>query len=62
VTLARQPSLRGENDEADSHDGARTVRVEQGSKNVLPHGPDRNLSVDEIGGIQLAEETVSAEA
>jgi len=20
---------------------------------VLPHGPDRNLSVDEIGGIQL---------
>ena len=29
---------------------------------VLPHGPDRNLSVDEIGGIQLIEEEVSAEA
>jgi uncharacterized protein (DUF427 family) len=29
---------------------------------VLPHGPDRNLSVDEIGGIQLSEEAVSAEA
>jgi Domain of unknown function (DUF427) len=29
---------------------------------VLPHGPDRNLSVDEIGGIQLIEEGVSAEA
>jgi uncharacterized protein (DUF427 family) len=24
-------------------------------QNVLPHGPDRNLSVDEIGGIQLVE-------
>jgi uncharacterized protein (DUF427 family) len=23
-------------------------------QNVLPHGPDRNLSIDEIGGIQLA--------
>jgi hypothetical protein len=23
---------------------------------VLPHGPDRNLSVDEIGGIQLVED------
>ena len=22
---------------------------------VIPHGPDRNLSVDEVGGIQLAE-------
>lgn len=22
---------------------------------VLPHGPDRNLSVDEIGGVQLVE-------
>jgi uncharacterized protein (DUF427 family) len=31
-------------------------------QNVLPHGPDRNLSVDEFGGIQLAEEAVSAEA
>jgi uncharacterized protein (DUF427 family) len=29
---------------------------------VLPHGPDRNLSVDEIGGIQLEEEPVIAEA
>jgi uncharacterized protein (DUF427 family) len=29
-------------------------------QSVLPHGPDRNLSVDEIGGIQLAEEAVSA--
>ena len=31
-------------------------------QNVLPHGPDRNLSVDEIGGIQLAEDGVIAEA
>ena len=29
---------------------------------VLPHGPDRNLSVDEIGGIELAEETTFAGA
>jgi uncharacterized protein (DUF427 family) len=29
---------------------------------VLPHGPDRNLSVDEIGGIQLIEGGVPAEA
>jgi uncharacterized protein (DUF427 family) len=26
---------------------------------VLPHGPDRNLSVDEIGGIQLVEDASS---
>src|SRR5262249_33019847 len=31
-------------------------------QNVLPHGPDRNLSVDEIGGIQLVEDGVGAEA
>ena len=31
-------------------------------QNVLPHGPDRNLSVDEIGGILLGEETVTAGA
>jgi hypothetical protein len=29
---------------------------------VLPHGPDRNLSVDEIGGIQLVEPATSAGA
>ncbi len=29
---------------------------------VLPHGPDRNLTVDEIGGIQLAEDGLAAEA
>lgn len=29
---------------------------------VLPHGPDRNLSVDEIGGIQLAEDITATEA
>ncbi len=29
---------------------------------VLPHGPDRNLSVDEIGGIQLVDDAVPAEA
>jgi hypothetical protein len=29
---------------------------------VLAHGPDRNLSVDEIGGIQLDEDPVPAEA
>jgi uncharacterized protein (DUF427 family) len=31
-------------------------------QNVLPHGPDRNLSVDEIGGIQLVEDAGTAEA
>jgi uncharacterized protein (DUF427 family) len=31
-------------------------------QNVLPHGPDRNLTVDEIGGIQLPEDRVIAEA
>ena len=31
-------------------------------QNVVPHGPDRNLSVDEIGGIQLDEDAVAAEA
>ena len=29
---------------------------------LIAHGPDRNLSVDEIGGIQLAEEVAAAEA
>ena len=29
---------------------------------VIAHGPDRNLSVDEIGGIQLMEDPVSVEA
>ena len=29
---------------------------------VMSHGPDRNLSVDEIGGIELSEEAVPAEA
>ena len=29
---------------------------------TVPHGPDRNLSVDEIGGIQLAEDAAAAEA
>ena len=29
---------------------------------VLAHGADRNLSVDEVGGIQLAEEPAQAEA
>jgi uncharacterized protein (DUF427 family) len=29
---------------------------------VLPHGPDRNLSVDEIGGIQLDEQLTPAGA
>src|SRR5262249_47577583 len=28
-------------------------------QNVLPHGPDRNLSVDEIGGIQLVDDGVT---
>jgi uncharacterized protein (DUF427 family) len=31
-------------------------------QNVLAHGPDRNLSVDEIGGIQLVVDQVAAEA
>jgi uncharacterized protein (DUF427 family) len=30
-------------------------------QNVLPHGPDRNLTADEIGGIQLAEEAAPAD-
>jgi uncharacterized protein (DUF427 family) len=29
---------------------------------VIAHGPDRNLSVDEVGGIQLAEGVAAAEA
>ena len=29
-------------------------------QSVLPHGPDRNLSVDEIGGIQLVEDAATA--
>jgi uncharacterized protein (DUF427 family) len=31
-------------------------------QNVLAHGPDRNLSVDEVGGIQLVEDATPAEA
>jgi hypothetical protein len=31
-------------------------------QNVISHGPDRNLSVDEIGGIQLVEDAAAAEA
>jgi uncharacterized protein (DUF427 family) len=31
-------------------------------QNVISHGPDRNLSVDEIGGIQLVEHAAAAEA
>jgi uncharacterized protein (DUF427 family) len=30
-------------------------------QNVLPHGPDRNLSVDEIGGIELVDEPIPAQ-
>ena len=31
-------------------------------QNVISHGPDRNLSVDEIGGIQLADDPAATEA
>ena len=31
-------------------------------QNVISHGPDRNLSVDEIGGIQLVEDAAAAGA
>jgi uncharacterized protein (DUF427 family) len=31
-------------------------------QNVVAHGPDRNLSVDEVGGIQLVENAASARA
>jgi uncharacterized protein (DUF427 family) len=31
-------------------------------QNVIAHGPDRNLSVDEIGGIQLIEDAAAAQA
>jgi hypothetical protein len=31
-------------------------------QNVISHGPDRNLSVDEIGGIQLADDVAAVEA
>ena len=30
------------------------------SQTVLPHDPDRNLSVDEIGGVELAERATAA--
>jgi hypothetical protein len=29
-------------------------------QNVIAHGPDRNLSVDEVGGIQLVEDGAAA--
>jgi uncharacterized protein (DUF427 family) len=41
-------------------DGGRLKPVP--GQTVLPHGPDRNLSVDEIGGIQLVEDASPAEA
>jgi hypothetical protein len=47
--------------EADGHDRRRETRCRPRS-NVLAHGLDRKLSVDEVGGIQLVEETVTAEA
>ena len=31
-------------------------------QNVIAHGPDRNLSVDEVGGIQLEEDMTSIDA
>jgi PAS domain S-box-containing protein len=31
-------------------------------QNVVPHGPDRNLSVDEVGGIQLVEDAAGTGA
>jgi uncharacterized protein (DUF427 family) len=31
-------------------------------QNVVAHGPDRNLSVDEVGGIRLVEDAASARA
>jgi hypothetical protein len=37
-------------------------RQSDGGQNVISHGPDRNLSVDEIGGIQLVEDAAVAEA
>ena len=30
------------------------------SQTVLPHGPDRNLSVDEIGGIEPVDPATAA--
>ena len=41
-------------------DGAKLEPVP--GQDVVAHGPDRNLSVDELGGIQLAEEPAHAEA
>ena len=35
---------------------------EAAGQNVISHGPDRNLSVDEVGGIQLVEDAVTADA
>jgi Domain of unknown function (DUF427) len=31
-------------------------------QNVIAHGPDRNLSVDEVGGIQVVEDAAAAKA
>jgi uncharacterized protein (DUF427 family) len=31
-------------------------------QSVVPHGPDRNLAVDEVGGIQLVEDAAGTEA
>ena len=41
-------------------DGERLEPV--AGQNVISHGADRNLSVDEIGGIQLVEDAAVAEA
>ena len=35
---------------------------EAAGQNVIAHGPDRNLSVDEVGGIQLVEDALTADA
>jgi hypothetical protein len=37
----------------------RRMGVELGGS-IIAHGPDRNLSLDEIGGIQLAEDVATA--
>ena len=39
----------------------RALQVAPG-QTVIAHSPDRNLSVDEIGGIQLVEDAAVTEA
>jgi len=58
--LGRHDFVYGQFGENFTIDGEKLEPVP--GQTVISHGPDRNLSVDEIGGIQLIEDAVSAQA